>query len=138
MGKEESLAESNFPTFTEWAGKADSDNFDEPDPQIVAIIGGLIKPYHKTYLRIAREENCNNARDSKAKNKGYLECLEYGWLVEKQQIHGGYKYFALTEIGKIALRNAPEKVVNQRVRLQSMPPRVPASPPRLASAFPKR
>lgn len=91
-----------------------------------------IRPYHRKYLECANEENPNNARVPKSKNKGYLECLERGWIEEKITPDGGYAYFALTKAGESALheRQAPKAVRRSR-RLKTLPPLVPVLPPRL-------
>jgi len=124
--------------FSEWAGEADCISFDGPRESVIASIRQSLRPHHMRYLEIANEENPNNARVSSAKNKGYIQCLEFGWLEEKVHPVAGYSYFALTELGEVAARVRPEKQMRRRVRIACAPPRLASAPPRLPTTLPRR
>ena len=134
MRHKEAQTSLEFAAFDEWAEAADCKNFDKSNEQRIASISRLLRPYHKKWLELASEENCNNARVRRTRNKGYLECLEYGWLEERLQANGHYKYFVLTEQGEIALRLKPAKPSCRSVRIASAPARLAFAPPRLASS----
>lgn len=128
--------ESDFEAFTEWSGENDCRSFDKNGrtghlPGSFPSIGQRMRHYHKPYLERANEDNPNNARVPEYPGKGYIECLEYGWIEELDQANANYKYYKITEAGEAALRQprqkpkpAARKIFRLQSRLTEMPSRL--------------
>lgn len=83
-----------------------------------------VQHFHMAVLRLANEQNPNNARVPRQAGKGYSECLARGWIAECQHPHGGYAYFALTAAGEAAMRRPKEPRKRTAARLGQMPERL--------------
>ena len=94
--------------------------------------------YHKPYLERANEDNPNNARVPECPGKGYIECLEYGWIEELVHANALYKYFKITEAGEAALRQPRQKPKPAERKISRLQSRLAELPSRLGNLPKKR
>jgi hypothetical protein len=92
-----------------------------------------IANYHRKYLETASEQNTNNARVPDQATKGYRDCLEAGWIIEKPHPNGHYRYFEITEAGERALSTPKPFRDRKAPRLKMIEQRLKPPPPRLGS-----